>query len=146
MSSTFLKFLTKNRETHCCRIEAVKQMHPKMAEMFNENWVSLHDCIKGGVTLKSDTHYFYFMLMKEGKNDRIERHLTLGVAQSLGITLRGKQRNTVIQIEFVCVTSSFFGELLGGGMWETRERGGSYPKRQSLFFTSQGINEGCQAD
>lgn len=34
------------------------------------------------------------------------------MVQSLGITLQGKQGTTCIQIEFVCVTSSFF---VGGG-------------------------------
>lgn len=33
----------------------------------------------------------------------------MGRAQSLGITAQEKQGTTVIQIEFVCVTSSFFG-------------------------------------
>lgn len=83
--------------------------------------------------------------MKEGQ---IERHLTLGITRSLRITLQGKQGKTVIQIEFVCVTSSFFGGLLGGGLWETGGDGeGVRIQRDSHYFSHYwGINEGCQTD
>lgn len=44
-------------------------------------------------------------------------------------------------MKFVCVTSALYSGLLGRVVGEGKEGEGSYPKRQSLFFTSQGKNE-----
>jgi len=50
---------------------------------------------RGKCCVKNDTRYF-FMVLEEGKDDQMEKHLTLGSVESQRITLQGKQGQTVI--------------------------------------------------